>query len=263
MRTPRLAMLDVDGTLLHGQEWHPGAEELLSLLAERRVPVALCSGRHVASLELVAANLPGVQWLGGSGGSVINRRTSDGWEAVAQRLLPTAVVDAVVDTVEEAGVQAWAYTTTGVVVGRWSPAVDHEVGLTGVHPVVGDLRGRSDVLKVLVLASEQEDIDLVRAAGSVDGCRVVQSFPGYLDVVPAASAETKGGDYLIEELAITWDEVFALGDGENDIGMLSKAGVAVCRSPLRLTALDPARPGQVRREAATLPDVVDFIRQAQ
>lgn len=261
MAAPRLAMLDVDGTLRHGTRWRRGSEELLRELTQMSIPIALCSGRHVESLEKLAKDLPGVQWLSGSGGSAISRRTAAGWETIAQRPLPTAVVDAVVQTTVAMGIEAWVYTTTSVIVSAWTTAVEREVELTGVSPKVGRLCGRNDVVKVLVLVSDKNSTADVRRVGSVSGCRVVESSPGYLDVILAESADTKGGDHLTASLGIGWKDIVAVGDGENDIGMLTRAGSAVCMAPLAASALDAALKGQVRREASTLEEVMTFVRQ--
>lgn len=81
-----------------------------------------------------------------------------------------------------------------------------------------------------------------------------------MDLVPEASAAGKGGDVLVDRLGIGWDEVIAIGDGENDSGMVSQAGLGIAISPLSVEALAPARPGQVRRAAANTAGALAALR---
>ena len=66
---------------------------------------------------------------------------------------------------------------------------------------------------------------------------------------------------LIERLGLGWDQVIAVGDSENDRGMLSQAGCAVVISPMTLEALAAARPGQIRRPAADTAGALAAVRE--
>lgn len=255
-----LAMLDVDGTLRGEADWMPGALDLLARLGASGTPIALCSGRPVDSLTKTAADHPEIGYLAPGSGSMALRRDGDTWVPFAHRYLPPVAVNWTVNRAAEIGMEVWAYTDTTWLVAEITPRVKKDVLMTGAEPVVAELGRRFDVIKLLIFATRPEHDALVAQVRGITGFAVVSSYPGYLDIVHADSAATKGGDFLTHELGLTWADVVAAGDGENDLGMLAKAGVACCMPPLTQDALAPLQPGQLRRDCpGGLPDVIDLL----
>lgn len=56
---------------------------------------------------------------------------------------------------------------------------------------------------------------------------VTQAVPEYIELLPRGASKGKGLARLLAQLAIPWEAVLALGDGENDLEMLQRAGVGV------------------------------------
>lgn len=259
MRRFGLAMVDVDGTLRGARDYLPGARDLLDLLGASGTPIALASGRMADSLAAIAEEFESISLLAASSGSVAMRRVSDGWVRFGQRYLPQ---DAVAWTAREAarlGVEAWAYTDERWILAEMTPLAQEEILITGSRPELADIAGRGDVTKMLLFPTRPEHEALVTQVKAIPGLDLVHSNPGYLDVVDAESAATKGGDFLIAELGIGWADVVAIGDGENDLGMLSKAGVACCLGAITPGQLAPATPGQRRVDCADLYEVIAFL----
>lgn len=254
-----LAMLDVDGTLRGERDFLPGARDLLGRLGSSGTPIALASGRAVDSLELTAADFPQIGFLAPGSGSMALRRDGEGWRRFAQRYLPPTAVTWTANRCEELGMEVWAYTDASWILPEITPRAREEVLLTGSEPHVQPIQRRHDVIKMLIFATRPEHHALVERIKTIPGLDVVCSYPGYLDIVHSDSAATKGGDFLIEELGIGWADVLAIGDGENDLGMLSKAGVACCMGSLTPADLAPAAPGQRRADCANLAEAMAFL----
>lgn len=249
----RLAMLDVDGTLRDPRGWKPGALELLEAISSAHVPIALCSGRPLESLLALAAERPEVSYLAAGGGALVQRRDSDAWTTVRTRFLPAELVAEVERRAAVLGMELWAYTADSWIVTAITARIERDRELTGATPAVVDgFAGRDDVIKLLAFAGTPEQYSLLVELDSRPELAVVESYPGYNDICLAATAVTKGGDVLLADLGLAWSDVLAVGDGQNDLGMLSKAGTALLLEPLRTQMLHPASPGQVRRECPTL-----------
>ena len=257
-------MLDLDGTLLEFDDFRSGATDLLERLDAAGVAIALCSGRSVESMHETAARLPAVRFVAAGGGSIVQERDGEGWRTLGERFLPVEQVDWIVDTAAEHGMELWAYTRTSWLVTDWSERVGFDARFTGVTPAVTPIAGRGDVAKLLTFVDRPGHERVLAAMAGLDGVAVVSSFagadgdaspfgapiPAYFDVIPQASAQTKGGDVLIDALGIAWSDVVAAGDGPNDLGMLSRAGTALLMPPRTVAELEPAAAGQ-RRHACT------------
>lgn len=271
--TFRLAMLDLDGTLLHVGDLKPGATDILERLDAAGVVVALCSGRSLEAMHLTAADLPQVSFLAAGGGSIVQARDDDGWRTIGERFLTIAQVSRVAEVTAHHGMELWAYTSSQWLIPARSQRTDFEERFTGVTPVVAPLVGRSDVAKLLTFADSPAHERVLETLGEAEGVSVVSSFegadaagvpglegiPAYFDVIPEASAQTKGGDVLIEALGIGWSDVLAMGDGPNDLGMLSRAGTALLMPPRTVAELDAPRPGQDRRALRGLHDALALL----
>lgn len=262
----RLAMVDVDGTLRSPEGWLAGAVELLQALDDAGMSVALCSGRPVHSLEELVADLPMVRHLAGAGGSVVERRTADGgWATLLERHLPASDVQRALDACQRLDLEVWAYTGTQWLVTEVTPRVEREVAiLGGSQPTAVDtFTGRDDLLKLLTLPTRDDQPEALASALDEADVAIVASSDGYLDVVPAASQLTKGGDALVHDLGIDWSAVVAIGDGPNDVGMVGLAGLGICLPRLTADAVHAANPRTQHRveEATDRFEIIDLLPQ--
>ena len=259
----RLAMLDVDGTLRDEGGWKPGALALLDAIAATGVPLALCSGRPLESLLGLAAERAEVSHLAAGSDALVQKRVGESWTTVGTRFLDPALVAEVEQRAEALGMELWAYTLDSWIVTELSYRVTRDMGFTNATPVLVErLTVRDDVIKLLAFARTPEQNSLLVELDGRADLAVVESYPGYNDICLATSAATKGGDLLLADLGLGWSDVLAVGDGQNDLGMLSKAGTALLMEPLRAEMLHQAVPGQVRVECPTLADALRQVRAA-
>ena len=260
----RLAMLDVDGTLRDEEGWKPGATDVLDELASTGVPIALCSGRPVESLLALADERREIAYIAAGSGALVQRRDLDGWTTVGTRFLPLPLVAELETRAAALDMEIWAYTIDSWIVKEVTHRVTRDRELTdATAEVVDQLTGNDQIIKLLAFARTPEQNSLLVELDSRPELAVVESYPGYNDVVLATSAATKGGDILLADLGLHWSDVLAVGDGQNDLGMLSKAGTALLMEPLRTEMLHAAQPGQVRVQCPSLEVALAEVRKAE
>lgn len=260
----RLAMLDIDGTLRHKGDWFPGAVELVQLLAQSGLEVALCSGRTTGSMFTLAAELPEVTWITSNSGATALRKEADGWKLMAHRALPVETVQAGVKLGDELGVEIWAHTAHDWLIREETPLALGERKFVGDGFHVEDFTTRDDIGKLLFRPETDEQMAEIRKLAALPGAAVVASGAttnfGYADLLPEQAPIAKGGDLLVEALGIEWSQVVSAGDGENDMGMLGHAQMAVAMPPLKVDSL--ARAGdQVRLQARTTMEALQLIKE--
>lgn len=256
-----LAMLDVDGTLRHRDQWLPGARELLADLIDRQVKVALCSGRSVGSLQSLAADLGVVSYLCAGSGCAALKRDGDDWRLLGERPLAPEIVDFAVSYAQKHGIEVWLFGARGWYVADRGPEVLRDETEVGDIAVVTQLFGRSDIGKVLFLDRHAEHVDAIRTFPIPEGLVIVSSGHSYHDLIPRETSRDKGGSFLLRDLGIGWDQVLAMGDGENDLGMLTQAGAALAIKPLSLAELPAVKPGQTRLTISGVAEARAWVRE--
>lgn len=234
--TYRLAMLDIDGTLQHKGEWFPSTPALLRTLRDAEVEIALCSGRAVGSMLTLAQKITDATWIAANSGATVLRRCGEEWATVAHRSVPVESLNASLAHADAHGIEVWGHTASEWLIRERTPLADEEQAFVGDDYVVAEIAGRADVGKLLFRPRTDEDMRTIRELAALPGVAVVTSGIsdgyGYADVIPAVAPIAKGGDVIVDALGISWDSVIAMGDGENDLGMLTHAGFAVGLPPL-------------------------------
>ncbi|MEZ5086977.1 MAG: HAD family hydrolase [Tessaracoccus sp.] len=257
----RLAMLDVDGTLQHRGQWNPGALELVDLLHRRGITVALCSGRTTGSMIWLADQLGHVSFISANSGSTVLEKQGDQWATLAHRALAVDAVGHVIEKAAEAGIEVWIHTEREWLAEERTPRVDLDESFVGDSATVQALAARDDVGKLLLHTGDPGHEGIARGIGELPGVAAVASSSVFVDLVPEVSASAKGGDVLIERLGLGWEQVIAIGDSENDRGMLCHAGLAITIAPMTVDALTSPAPWQRRGEAADTAGALDVLRE--
>lgn len=257
----RLAMLDVDGTLMHEGEWFDGSLELVRALDAAGIAVALCSGRAIDSLQVTGSRVPEVSYLAGAGGSIAKRRDGDVWRTIGERFIPAGLVREVVRRGADVGMEQWAYSNERWYVTERTPRVVYDEGFTHATATVEPFEAREDIVKILLFCDTPEQAALRDDVATWEGIGVASSYPGYYDMLPQSSLDTKGGDLLVEAVGCSWDQVLAVGDGPNDLGMLERAGLAYGLHERVAAELPDGQPHQVRTFGGGIADVLADLRE--
>lgn len=238
---PKLVALDIDGTLVDDQGvMRDDVAEAVRRVLDAEVPVVLATGRswHGTQPIFDQLGLPPGMAVASNGAVVVDyppmtvRRQvtfdpSDVIEKV-QRLAPEALI-----AVEDIG---------------------RGYRLTGEFPA-GDLSGElvlqsaeelaaSPVSRVIIRdpeRSEQEFLDLAQRLG-LHGVSYFIGWSAWLDIAPEGIDKSSGLTEVVAAYGIDPAEVLALGDGRNDIEMLTWAGrgVAMGQAPDEVKAVADA-----------------------
>ncbi len=235
---PRLVALDIDGTLLKWVEGAGQTYEEIPLAVHDAVRRARDAGAHIvlasgrsphgmtdlADLLALTDRDRDPLWVVASNGAVVFRypplevvheETFDARPAVEAILRehPTALV-----AVEERGV--------GYRVNRPFPIgeLSGEMVITEVADLVAQ-----HVSRVIIRDPEStaEDFLLLAARLGLHGTDYVVGWTAWLDLAPVGVSKASGLAHVAEQLGVDAGDVLAIGDGRNDIEMLTWAGRGV------------------------------------
>ncbi len=248
---PRLVALDIDGTLL---KWIDGAgttyEEIAPAVgaAVRRARdagchIVLASGRSPHAMtsvaDLLELHLDGGEplWIVASNGAVVFRypplevvkeETFDAASAVRAVLErhPTALV-----AVEERGV---GYRVTE----------EFPIGELSGEMIITDLDDlvAAPVSRVIIRdpqATADDFLTLAQELG-LHGTDYVVGWTAWLDLAPVGVSKASGVEYVAEQFGVSAADVLAIGDGRNDIELLSWAGRGVAMGQAVQAVIDAA-----------------------
>ena len=241
---PQVVALDVDGTVLD----HDG-----SLTAEVRAAVraVVDAGAHVvlATGRAWHSTLPVVEQLGLAGGQSV---CSNG--AVVVDFPPERIVKAVTfdprAVIAKVGAHAPGTLIAVEEIGRGYRLNGHfpEGDLTG-EMLIEDVEQLSSrpVTRIILRDPARSDQDFVALAEQL-GLHGVQYYVGYsawLDIAPEGVTKASGLDGVVGSLGMDPADVLAVGDGRNDIEMLTWAGrgVAMGQAPVEVQQVADAVTG--------------------
>ncbi|MGN6161285.1 MAG: HAD family hydrolase [Marmoricola sp.] len=257
---PRLVALDVDGTLLAWATGTGGAIEHLTPPVHEAVLAAADAGAHIvlASGRSIHAMLPVLDALGlGSAENPVWAVAANG--AVVFRYPPVEIVhedtfDArpavaailaehpdVMVAVEESGV--------GYRLNQEFPPgeLDGEMIITETDTLISE-----PVSRVIIRDPAATADDFVRLAArlGLHGTNYVVGWTAWLDLSPIGVDKASGLEVVCGHLGIDRADVLAVGDGRNDIEMLTWAGrgVAMAQAVEEVRAAADAVTGTVAED---------------
>lgn len=101
-----------------------------------------------------------------------------------------------------------------------------EKAQSDIHMPIPELRETSqfsgeEILMLTAFAPVEEETAFLQALPPATATRW---HPYALDLVPIGSGKCHGVEVVLRRFGVSWDEVFAFGDGDNDYEMLKRAG---------------------------------------
>ncbi|MBK8447140.1 MAG: HAD family phosphatase [Micropruina sp.] len=221
-----MVALDIDGTLIgHDGRLPPAVHRAVRAVVDAGVPVVLSTGRGWAGTKPLAhaLGLPPGQHVSSNGAVRVSYPPLEVLERVT--FDPAAVVERVLVEHPEA-MLAVEVIGQGFKVNRVFP----EGELTGelIEVDLGELVAEP-VTRVVVRdpnASEQDFIRLAHRLG-MEGVTYFIGYTAWLDIAPDGVDKSYGLSSVCRDLGIDRADVLALGDGRNDIEMLTWAGRGV------------------------------------
>ncbi len=227
----KLIAIDLDGTLLNSQG-RVSERNAAAIQAARAqgILVVLATGKSRASATAVIAELnldtPGVF----SQGSMIYN--ADG-SLLYTRVMERETAVTTLTFAQTHNLPQIAYCSNGIVTDQDS-IYRHMLASQYHEPlpkIMGPLLPRLNELainKIILCATDNETTlaKLLQAKLGATG-EVTQAVPHFVEILPANTSKGDGLRRLLAELAISPENVLALGDGNNDIEMLQLAGIGI------------------------------------
>ncbi len=224
--TPLQALaLDVDGTLLTSDHrLTPATRAALAAARRAGVLVVLASARSPLGLLPILGPL-GLedQPLIAFGGALVR----DGESVILDDRIPAADAARVAAHAVELGLEVGWYAGDRWLVSETGPGIAFEEEVTRQVPeLMASLDGRPDPHKLLCIASRPDRASalLELRDGMPASTRGQLSYRHYLEVTAAGVDKAHGFAALLDHLGIPVERSAAIGDGENDIGLLRFAG---------------------------------------
>jgi hypothetical protein len=226
-----LVFCDVDGTLVtKDKRLTPASKEAVALLRAAGIRFAVASSRPPKGLAAIAGALDLDMPLTAFNGGLIAER--DG-AVIDRHLVPRDAGQKAVQWLESAGAEVWVFTPD-----RWlvkdtgASYVAFEQRTVGFAPTpvldftpyldeVGKIVGVSADFEFLANC-ETEMVNQLGAAASV-----ARSQAYYLDITDPHANKAEALRRLAAHCDLPMEEIIAVGDGLNDIGMLREAAFAV------------------------------------
>ncbi|MET9226819.1 HAD family hydrolase [Lentzea sp. NPDC003310] len=234
---PRLVALDIDGTLtgVGSNDVPPAVKAAITRAAEHGAHVVLCTGRSLIGITEIAPQLPvslalcsnGAVWWDPALGEVTKRVTFDPGPTIKalQALLPGAVF-----ATERTGVGnlSLGEFLPGDLWGETRQATFEEMAVPTSRLVMRWLDRTPAELSFAV-----KDLELPGVEWSVDHTEA------WLTAVPPNVSKGTALDELCASLGIRPADALAIGDGSNDVEMLTWAGrgVAMGQAPAHVQAV--------------------------
>jgi Cof subfamily protein (haloacid dehalogenase superfamily) len=227
----KLIAIDLDGTLLNDEgKVSLGNETAVKQAVSQGIQVIIATGKTRYSAREAMAQLglrtPGVFI---QGLVVCNADGSVRYE----RRLDVPMIQRVLDFCQQHELDPTAYCHERLLTlfdGPHRARMHERYGEPFAELLPAEAWSKAGVNKVLI---SKRRVDFPREMRDKlsdmvgDTAVVVQAIPSSIEVLPQGASKGAGVARLLEDLGIAWENVLAIGDGENDIEMLQAAGIGV------------------------------------
>ena len=250
----RMIGLDLDGTLLTGQkELTAGNRAALEKAAENGVYIVPVTGRPLSGIPSQVLELDFIRYAITSNGAVTTDRACG--KTIRERCMSRETAEKTLRAAQGERI-ILEYFTGGY---GYHDSVTHELlwkkfentpilrYLEKSRIPVEDLYGRLresrrgiENLSIMCPTPEVKESILSRVKG-IEGIRIIYPWPTDLEITSMDADKGEALLSLAAGLGINREEVMAMGDGNNDLGLMNAAGLSVAMgnsSPEVLAAAD-------------------------
>lgn len=227
--------VDLDGTLLDNDHRIPaGTRAALLQVRSRGVHLLIATGRMYQSAapyarELRLDNLPLIAYNGGLVREVSTGRT------IAHQTIPLETSKALAAFCEARGYHLQSYVDDELYVPDLGPKTQQYQAIAGVRAqAVGSLFlwQTQPATKMLIIDTPQRIPQIQREVTELLGpsVNVLSSYPQFLEIVHHQVSKGAALKAAAEALGVAQEAVLAIGDGMNDVSMLTWAGTSFAMS---------------------------------
>lgn len=247
--TIQLLALDLDGTLF-GDDLFISERTRRAIRAARQsgVLVTIATGRMFTSTRKIAANLSIEAPLICYQGALV--RSSLTGETLYHKAVPAPLANQIIRETERRGLHLNVYMDDRLYVARMTPeAIFYaQINMDLEVTEVGDLsawldKQSGDVLTKMVIVTDPARTDVVLAEFTAlygEQLQVIKSHPRFTEFTNVECSKGRALAFLSAYLGVAQEEVMAIGDGHNDLDMLSWAGYGLAMPSAPQAVLDVA-----------------------
>ncbi len=230
----QLLALDLDDTLLREDlSISPRNRDTLRAAEDLGVRIVLASGRTVASMERFAEELgmfdrPGYM-ISDNGSTVTSTQPR---KLLVQHTLSRPLFQSLLQTFEGLGLPVQVYQDRTILVTKENPITGTDMKLSGFsRTLMPDMAEALpfDPTKLVIPGDPAFLLTALSAIRQAYGAQVNTfiSKPYFLEVLPTQADKGTALHYVADSLGIPRDNVMAMGDAANDLGMIRYAGWGV------------------------------------
>ncbi|WP_050614630.1 Cof-type HAD-IIB family hydrolase [Bacillus testis] len=219
----KIVFFDIDGTLLdHHKKLPASTKEAIRLLKEKGIYVAIATGRAPFMFEGIREELDIHSYVSFNGQYVVFED-----EVIYRNPLKTEALNLLLERADGNGVPLIFMNEATM---RSSvPYSDHIAETLGTfslgHPEKDEYFFReNDIYQTLLYVPEQE---MEGYEGISHELRYVRWHPVCVDVLPEGGSKAAGIELFIKKAGFCIQDVYAFGDGLNDIEMLQTVGTGI------------------------------------
>jgi Cof subfamily protein (haloacid dehalogenase superfamily) len=231
----RLMAIDVDGTLLDGSHrLRPEVKEAVNRLAASGCRIALATARGPQAVVEIVRQFDFAPSLVCFSGGWIGEFETSSMRPANVRLderLPADVARSIIGEAIKQGVEPNVFTPDTWRVRKLTEEIAEEARIVNLQPLVLDelLTGDIEPSKIMLISRlDAADEALPPIEKSIQSISTVTfSKRNYLEILPIGVNKAKAVVALTRLLGIDLSDVAAIGDGLNDLEMLSEAGFAI------------------------------------
>ena len=219
----KAAFFDIDGTLIdHSVGKIPeDTRAALKRLQENGVLIFTSTGRHIRELREL-----GVTELHFDGHVLLNGQICLDREEQVTVALPMAEEDvqAILPWFEEKRLPIAFVEQEQIYINYIDGRVEQtQKDISSALPEIGTYTGAP----VYLMNIFADDADVARALARMPHCAMTRWNPYGVDIIAAGNSKAKGIERVLRRYGIDREEIIAFGDGENDMEMLTFAGIGV------------------------------------
>jgi Cof subfamily protein (haloacid dehalogenase superfamily) len=231
----RLMAIDVDGTLLDGSHrLRSEVKDAVNRLAASGCRVALATARGPQAVVKIVQQFAFAPSLICFSGGWIGELESTSLRPVNVRLdrrLPADIARSILSQAINQGVEPNVFTPETWRVRKLTDEIVEETRIVNLQPLVSEDLLADDIepSKIMLISRfEAADEVLPPIERSIQSISTVTfSKRNYLEILPVGVNKAKAVGVLAQFLGVDLSEVAAIGDGLNDLEMLSEVGFAI------------------------------------
>lgn len=230
----KLAAFDMDGTLLNDKkEITPKTEKVLKELQKQGVELAFITGRVYVS-PYYYAKVHGLDLMiaATNGSHVVDKNGNVIYEAK----LDKETVNKVLDLLKDTGFYFHLYPIDGLITseenssnplseihGRMPEGYEDKMRRV-ILPYDKLYKIDDDIYKIIIITDDNEARLKFRELLDNEGIFNSSSWHNNIEITSFKGTKKYGVEAMLKNLEISWDDVWAFGDNENDLPMLHLAG---------------------------------------